>query len=242
MNPPVTPYNRQDASKKAQVTEMFDNIAANYDLLNRTLTFGMDVLWRRHAINLLRPYAPQVIADIATGTGDFAVEAMRLKPKQIIGIDISQEMLRLGAEKMQRKNIQHIVEMRLGDSEHLVLEDNSVDAITVGFGVRNFQDLEKGMSEILRVLRPGGAVVILEPSFPTQFPLKQLFTLYFRVFTPIVGRLISGDNAAYKYLPESVRAFPNGTVFTDICRKVGFKKAAYKPLTFGSCSLYLLEK
>lgn len=239
---PVKPYQASEASKKAQVTEMFDNIAPRYDLLNHTLTAGIDFWWRRKAISLLKPYAPKIIADIATGTGDFAIEAVALQPDKIIGIDISSEMLRIGADKMKQRNLSQLIEMRLGDSEQLLLETDSIDAITVGFGVRNFENLEKGMAEILRVLRPGGAAVILEPSFPTAFPLKQLFQLYFRFITPLVGRIISGDTAAYTYLPESVRAFPNGKAFTDICTKVGFKKAVYKPLTFGSCSLYLLEK
>lgn len=221
---------------------MFDNIAPRYDMLNHTLTFGIDFWWRRKAIGLLKPYQPKIIADIATGTGDFALAAEVLQPTQVIGIDISSEMLRIGAEKIARRNLSQLIEMRIGDSEQLLLETNSIDAITVGFGVRNFEHLEKGMAEILRVLRPGGAVVILEPSFPTQFPLKQLFQFYFRFITPLVGRIISGDTAAYTYLPESVKAFPNGKAFTDICLRVGFKKAVYKPLTFGSCSLYLLEK
>lgn len=238
----VTPYQKPDASKKAQVTEMFDNIAPSYDLLNHALSFGIDILWRRKAIRMLKQYHPRVVVDIATGTGDFAVEAIKLNPDKIIGIDISAEMLRIGAEKMKKKGLDQRVEMRLGDSESLNLETDSIDAITVGFGVRNFENLRLGMSEILRVLRPGGVAVILEPSYPTRFPLKQLFFVHFRIITPLIGKLISGDNAAYKYLPDSVKAFPNGADFTRICREVGFKKAEYKPLTLGICSMYVLEK
>lgn len=238
----VTPYNKPDASKKEQVAEMFDNIAPRYDLLNRLLSFGIDIQWRRKAIRLLRPYAPKIIVDIATGTGDFAIEARKLAPEKIIGIDISREMLEIGRDKMRKRKLDQLIDMREGDSEALDLETDSVDAITVGFGVRNFENLPKGLGEILRVLRPGGAVAILEPSFPTRFPMKQLFFLHFRVITPLIGKFISGDNAAYTYLPDSVKAFPNGTQFTDICKEVGFSKAQYMPLTFGICSLYLLEK
>lgn len=238
----VTPYQNAESSKKEQVTQMFDSIAPSYDLLNHMLSFGIDILWRRKSIRLLKAYQPKVVVDIATGTGDFAIEALRLNPDQVIGIDISPEMLEVGRKKMVRKKIDDKIEMRLGDSEDLKLDTDSVDAITVGFGVRNFEDLKKGLSEIRRVLRPGGAVAILEPSFPTSFPLKQLFSLHFKVITPLIGKLISGDDTAYTYLPQSVKAFPNGEDFVSICREVGFSKAEYKPLTLGICSLYILEK
>ena len=238
----VTPYGREDASKKAQVEEMFDNIAPRYDLLNHLLTLGIDIHWRRKAVRLLKQYQPKIVVDIATGTADFAVAAMDLNPTQVIGIDISQEMLQVGRQKVQRKGLASVIELRQGDSEPLDLADNSLDPITLGFGVRNFEDLELGLSEMLRVLRPGGAAAILEPSFPTRFPLKQVFRLYFQYITPLIGKMISGDSAAYTYLPESVGAFPNGAAFTAICRKVGYRHAHYYPLTFGACSLYLLEK
>lgn len=221
---------------------MFDNIAPRYDLLNHALTLGIDIIWRRQAVRRLRPYAPQRIVDMATGTADFAIAARRLKPAEIIGIDISPEMLEVGREKLRRKRLDQLITLQEGDSEAIDLPDDSVDAITVGFGVRNFENLRLGLSELRRILRPGGAVVILEPSYPTRFPLKQLFFLHFRVLTPLIGRLISGDTAAYTYLPDSVRAFPNGDSFTQICREVGFSRADYQPLTFGICSLYLLEK
>lgn len=238
----VKPYKEAEGTKKEQVTNMFDNIAPTYDKLNRIMTVGIDITWRRKAVKMLASYQPKIMADIATGTGDFAIESLRLNPTKVIGIDISPGMLEVGKQKMKAKGVDNIIEMRLGDSEHLVLADNSVDAITIGFGVRNFEDLKKGMGEVLRVLRPGGAVVVLEPSFPTKFPMKQLFSLHFKVLTPMVGQFISGDNSAYKYLPESVGAFPNGQDFLDICTEVGFKKGVYRPLTFGMCSLYLLEK
>ncbi len=238
----VTPYKNPEASKRDQVEEMFDNIAPKYDLLNRLMSAGVDITWRKKAIKRLAPYSPKRVVDIATGTGDFAIEAAKLKPEEIIGIDISNEMLRVGREKMVKKNLDKLIDMRNGDSEALDLETNSVDAITVGFGVRNFQNLRKGLGEILRVLKPGGAVAILEPSFPTSFPLKQLFAFHFRVLTPLLGKIVSGDNSAYTYLPESVKAFPNGKEFTDICDEVGFSKAEYVPLTLGMCSMYILEK
>lgn len=242
MDNPVTPYQRDGASKKAQVTEMFDNIAPRYDLLNHALSLGIDLLWRRKAIDLLKPYAPQRVVDMATGTADFAIEARRLNPQEIIGIDISPQMLSVGRQKINRQGLYKLIELRLGDSEAIDLPDDSVDAITVGFGVRNFEDLETGLRELRRILRPGKAMVILEPGYPTRFPLKQLFQFHFRVVTPLIGRLISGDDAAYTYLPDSVRAFPQGQAFVEICHRLGFTKAEYKPLTGGICSLYLVEK
>ena len=241
MNTPVTPY-QTEASKKEQVAEMFDNIAPKYDLLNRALSMGIDVLWRRKAVRMLRPYGAKHVVDIATGTADFAIEARKLQPERITGVDISKEMILIGREKVEKKGLENLIQLEIGDSEALRFEDNSIDAITIGFGVRNFEHLSKGLQEIHRVLRPGGAVVILEPSFPTRFPLKQLFSFHFNVLTPLIGRMISGDTSAYTYLPESVKAFPNGKEFVDICKNVGFTSARYIPLTLGICSLYLLEK
>ncbi|MEL6734032.1 MAG: bifunctional demethylmenaquinone methyltransferase/2-methoxy-6-polyprenyl-1,4-benzoquinol methylase UbiE [Bacteroidota bacterium] len=238
----VRPYDDQDASKKAQVTEMFDNIAPKYDLLNRALSLGIDQSWRKYAIKRLGAYNPKVILDLATGTGDFAVAATALHPDQVIGVDISPGMLDLGKEKMKKRGLSHIVDMRIGDSEGLDLETNSIDGITVGFGVRNFENLRKGLGEMLRVLKPGKAAIVLEPSFPTAFPLKQLFQFHFSVLTPLIGKMISGDQVAYDYLPQSVRAFPNGDEFVQICQEVGYSNAIYKPLTFGICSMYIMEK
>ncbi len=238
----VTPYQRPDSSKKEQVTEMFDSIAPRYDILNHALSFGVDILWRRRAVRMLKPYAPKVVVDLATGTGDFALEARKLHPEIIIGIDISPNMLEVGRQKIAEKGASNLIDMRIGDSEALELETNSIDAMTVGFGVRNFENLPLGLSEMCRVLKPGKAAIVLEPSFPTAFPLKQLFQFHFKVITPLLGRLISGEKAAYTYLPASVKAFPNGEAFCQICREAGFSKAEYHPLSFGICSLYLLEK
>jgi len=239
---PVTPYQDTSDSKKAQVTKMFDTIAPRYDLLNRALSLGIDVSWRRKAIKLLAPYQPQHILDIATGTADFAIEAAKLNPKRIVGVDVANQMLAVGREKIAKLNQSSLITLEHGDAEALPYNDYSFDAITIGFGVRNFEHLEKGLAEVHRVLKPGGAVAILEPSYPTKFPFKQLFTLHFRVITPLIGKFVSGDQSAYQYLPDSVRAFPTGKEFVDICRQIGFQQAKYIPLTFGICALYLLEK
>lgn len=238
----VTPYQDEERSKKEQVTEMFDNIAPSYDFLNHSLSLGIDILWRRKAIKLLSAYKPERVLDIATGTGDFALEAMKLEPKEIIGLDISPGMLEVGRKKIAKRNLSEKISMVVGDSEDLPFEDNSMGAVTVGFGVRNFEHLEVGLGEILRVLKPGHAVAILEPAVPAKFPMKQLFNIYFKGILPFFGRLVSGDKRAYTYLPESVRAFPHGSEFVEICQKVGFKKCEFKPLTFGICALYLCEK
>ena len=238
----VTPYEDGSRSKKEQVAEMFDSIAPSYDFLNHFLSMGIDIRWRRKAIKALAKYEPKVMLDIATGTGDFAVEALKIDPETVIGLDISAGMLEVGKQKMKKRGVEDRVEMVLGDSEQLEFGDNTIDAVTVGFGVRNFENLEKGLSEIRRVLKPGKAAAILEPSIPRYFPMKQLFYVYFRGILPLIGRLVSKDSRAYTYLPESVKAFPNGTDFTDICKKVGFSKAIYQPLSLGICSMYLLEK
>lgn len=221
---------------------MFDNIAPRYDFLNHFLSMGIDIRWRRKAIRMLKPFEPKVVLDIATGTGDFAIEAMKLSPEKVIGLDISAGMLEVGRKKIAKKKLSETIDMVQGDSEDLPFEDESIGAITVGFGVRNFENLEKGLSEMLRVLKPGGAAVILEPSTPKRFPMKQAFSIYFRGILPTVGRVVSGDKRAYTYLPESVKAFPNGKDFVAICEKVGYRKCTYQPLSFGICSLYLLEK
>lgn len=238
----VKPYQRAGSSKKGEVTEMFDNIAPSYDALNHVLSFGIDYIWRRKAVRKLAPYAPQVVVDIATGTADFAVAARKLHPQKIIGIDISPKMLEVGREKIARKKLDSLIELREGDSEALDLPSNSVDAITVGFGVRNFENLELGLAEMLRVLKPGKAAVILEPAFPTRFPMKQLFQFHFKVLTPIIGKLMSGDTAAYDYLPASVRAFPHGADFEAICKQVGYRRTTFISLTSGICAMYLIEK
>jgi demethylmenaquinone methyltransferase/2-methoxy-6-polyprenyl-1,4-benzoquinol methylase len=237
----VKPYNEQ-GSKKEQVEKMFDSISPKYDFLNHFLSMGMDILWRRKAVQYLSKIQPKIILDIATGTGDFAIEASRLKPEKIIGLDISEGMLQIGREKMKKNHLENIVSMLKGDSENLPFDDHYADAITIGFGVRNFENLNKGLSEIYRVLKPGGMVVILEPAIPSKFPMKQLFNLYFKKILPFVGRWFSKDPSAYEYLPKSVEAFPNGKEFLAICHQNHFINTEWKPLTFGICSLYILRK
>jgi demethylmenaquinone methyltransferase/2-methoxy-6-polyprenyl-1,4-benzoquinol methylase len=242
VNPTVTPYQDETRSKKEQVAEMFDSIAPKYDFLNHFLSMGVDISWRRKAIKRIAAVNPKIIMDIATGTGDFAVEALRLNPEKVIGLDISEGMLNVGRKKIEKLGKSNIISMEYGDSENLDYPDSSIDAVTVGFGVRNFENLEKGLAEIRRVLRPGGMAAILEPSIPTKFPMKQLFFVYFRGILPLLGRLVSRNSVAYTYLPESVKAFPNGKEFVEICNKVGFTKAQFKPLSLGICSMYILEK
>lgn len=234
----VKPY-RQDGDKKEQVADMFNNISGTYDLLNRFMTLGIDTIWRKKAIRALLPLAPQYILDVATGTGDFALESMRiLKPRKIVGVDISEGMLSVAREKIRKKGLHEQLEVRWGDSENLPFSDGTFDAVTVAFGVRNFENLEKGLHDIRRVLRPGGKAIILELSNPTVFPIKQLFQFYFNKITPAMGKLISKDNRAYTYLPESVAQFPDGHRFAEITKRVGFSDCQVRPQTFGFCTIY----
>jgi demethylmenaquinone methyltransferase/2-methoxy-6-polyprenyl-1,4-benzoquinol methylase len=237
----VTPYNN-DSSKKEQVAAMFNNIAHKYDFLNHFFSMGIDILWRKKAVKLLSNDRPAIILDLATGTGDFAFEALSLKPEKIIGMDISEGMLEMGRVKVQKRNLGHIIELKYGDSENLPLEDNSIDAITIGFGVRNFENLEKGLSEMLRVLKPGGKAVILEFSRPHSFPVKQLYSFYFRTIMPLIGKIVSRDSAAYTYLPASVQAFPEGRDFTAILEKTGYRETALLPVSGGIASIYTGRK
>ena len=237
----VTPYNKE-SSKKEQVAEMFNNIAGNYDFLNHFLSMGIDILWRKKAIRILGKDNPQHIVDIATRTGDFGLEALSIAPQKITGIDISEKMLEVGREKMKKKKVDHIVEMKLGDSENLPLASDSVDAVTVSFGVRNFENLEKGLAEMHRILKPGCKTVIIEFSKPENFPIKQLYNFYFLNILPAIGKLVSKDPRAYTYLPESVNAFPYGKKFIGIMDKVGYKNVRAIPLTFGIASIYIGEK
>ena len=236
----VTPYN-SSKSKKKQVSEMFDNIANSYDFLNHSLSLGMDNVWRKIAIKKLTNN-PKSILDIATGTGDFAVSAAKYTDAKITGIDISQGMLNVGIEKVTKKNLNNRISLQLADSESLPFNDNTFDAITAGFGVRNFENLNKGLSEMKRVLNKDGIVVILEPSTPKYFPLKQLYTLYFHHVLPTIGAWISKDKSAYSYLPESVDAFPSGEKFIVELKNVGFRDCKHIPLTFGIVSLYIAIK
>lgn len=217
---------------------MFNNISRKYDLLNHVLSMGIDILWRKKAVRMLKPYTPRIILDIASGTGDFALETSRIKPDKIYGVDISEGMLEVGRKKVEARNLGHMIEMQLGDSENLHFEDNYFDAVTVAFGVRNYENLKLGLSEMFRVMKPGGHVVIIEFSQPTAFPVKQLYNFYSRAILPRIGKMISKDKAAYEYLPESVSVFPYGQQFLDIMNEVGFTETKSIPLTLGISSIY----
>lgn len=237
----ITPYNSNEA-KKDQVEEMFDNIAPKYDFLNHLLSMGIDITWRRKAIKILGKRNPKAILDVATGTGDFAIEAKSVNPERIVGLDISGEMLNVGREKIEKKGLSSLIEMVKADSEAMPFKDNTFDAITVGFGVRNFAHLEVGLAEMLRVLKPGGQVAIIEISQPENFPVKQIYNIYFKHILPTVGKMVSKDARAYTYLPESVTHFAQGQEFAHILTKVGYKEATHTPLTLGTATLYIASK
>ena len=234
----VKPYNQDDKSKKQEVAEMFDNISARYDFLNHFLSLGIDKIWRRKAINQLRSIPVKKIIDIATGTGDFAIAALKLNPEEVIGLDISAGMLAVGEQKMIKNKVDSIIKMQLGDSENIPYDSNYFDALTVGFGVRNFENLELGLAEMLRVLKPGGKAVILEFSKPKRFPIKQIFGFYSRYFIPFFGKRISKDAQAYSYLPESVAAFPEGKDFEEILHKIGYKNIESTLVSGGIATIY----
>lgn len=238
----VVPYKAENSGKKEQVTRMFNNISHRYDFLNHFLSLGVDKTWRKTAIRFLKPLKPRNILDVATGTGDFAIQSIVLDPEKVTGIDISEGMLLVGRKKVERLKLSAKIELCAGDSENLPFGDDIFDAVTVGFGVRNFEDLERGLSEIWRVMKPGAMLVVLEFSRPRKFPMKQAYNFYFKNILPGLGRLISSDKSAYTYLPESVEAFPDGTDFENILKKVGFKETACKPLTFGISSIYTARK
>jgi len=238
----VVPYKDRNEGKKEQVAKMFNNISKNYDLLNHVLSLGIDVLWRKKAIKMLQEDQPKLILDIATGTGDFAIEALALNPEKVIGVDISEGMLEEGRKKIKKKKLDHLIELQLGDSEKLSFPENNFDAVIVSFGVRNFENLEKGLTDMYRVLKPGGKTVIVEFSQPEKFPMKQGYHFYFKYILPQIGKLVSKDNDAYTYLPESVQAFPYGNEFLGILERVGFKNTTCKSLTFGVSSIYMAEK
>lgn len=235
----VLPYKEDNAGKKAQVARMFDSISWRYDLLNHVLSAGVDFWWRRRAIRELMTLQPKVILDVATGTGDFAIQAARdLSPDKIIGVDISTGMMDLGRKKIEEKQLSKQIELRRGDSENLPFEENQFDAVTCAYGVRNFENLEKGLAEMFRVVKPGGKVVVLEFSKPSRFPFREFYSLYFRFVVPVVGRMLSRDKSAYDYLPASIHAFPRGKAFVEILDRIGYKNTACKPLTFGITSIY----
>jgi demethylmenaquinone methyltransferase / 2-methoxy-6-polyprenyl-1,4-benzoquinol methylase len=238
----VLPYKDDKSGKKQQVATMFDNISHRYDFLNHFLSLGIDKYWRRRAISMLRPYQPKLILDVATGTGDFAIEALAVQPDKIIGVDISKGMLEVGRKKIAQKNLSNKIELRDGDSEKLPFENNFFDASIVAYGVRNFENLEKGLADMYRVIKPGGVVLILEFSKPKQFPIKQGFNFYFKHILPSIGKMVSKDSSAYTYLPESVQEFPDGDKFLAILEKVGFKSTKCITLAFGISSIYFGKK
>ena len=237
----ITPY-KTDAAKKEQVAEMFDNISGKYDFLNHFFSAGIDNIWRKRAIKELAKDNPRVILDVATGTGDFAFEAMKLNPEKVIGVDISAGMLEVGRKKIEKRHLTEKMEFLLGDSENREFEDGKFDAITVSFGVRNFQDLKKGLSELFRVLKKGGKLIVLEFSKPKKFPVKQAYFTYFKYIMPIIGKVVSKDKSAYNYLPQSVMAFPEGENFESILKEIGFSDTKAIPLTGGIASIYVAQK
>ena len=236
----VTPYSTNQGKKK-EITKMFDNIASSYDFLNHTLSLGMDNFWRKTAIKKITNQ-PKYILDIATGTADFAISASKYTDAYITGIDISKGMLAIGIKKINKRQLDDRIKLELADSENLPFDDNSYDAITAGFGVRNFENLNKGLTEMFRTLKKNGIVAILEPSEPLNFPLKQLYRLYFHHILPFIGGIISNDKKAYTYLTSSVSAFPSGHKFITELEKAGFSKCKHIPLTFGIVSLYIAIK
>ena len=221
---------------------MFDTISKEYDGLNRVISFGIDIKWRKKAVQLVADTNPNIILDIATGTGDLAINLAETNAEKIIGLDISEGMLNVGKEKILNKSLQDRIEMVVGDSENLPFEDNTFDAITVGFGIRNFETLEKGLVEILRVLKPGGIFVILETSVPTKTPFKQGYNLYTKNIMPLIGKLFSKDRSAYKYLSDSASVFPYGETLNNILREIGFINVVNRPQTFGVATIYTSSK
>lgn len=242
MKKKVTPYKNSGLNKKEQVEQMFDKISGNYDGLNRIISFGIDVKWRKKVIRLVEDTNPKSVLDIATGTGDLAISLVNSGASEIIGLDISEGMLAVGRKKIAERNLSEKIKMVKADSEALPFEDNSFDAVTVAFGVRNFENLEKGLSEIFRVLRPGGIFVILETSVPTKFPYKQGYNLYSKNLLPLIGKLFSKDKVAYSYLSESAAAFPFGEELNNILREIGFIDVEDKPQTFGVATIYKASK
>lgn len=235
----ITPYKNNKSGKKEQVAQMFNNIARRYDFLNHFLSLGIDNIWRRKAIKQLKNiYSNPVILDVASGTGDLAIAALKLNPQKVTGIDISEEMLNIGIKKIQKKGFQDIIELKKGDSENLEFNNDTFDAITVAFGVRNFENLNKGLAEMHRVLKPDGKVVILEFSKPRVFPVKQVYQFYFKAILPLLGRIISKDSSAYTYLPESVSAFPERELFIQELETIGYKNCTFKSLSFGIATIY----
>ncbi|WGK65218.1 bifunctional demethylmenaquinone methyltransferase/2-methoxy-6-polyprenyl-1,4-benzoquinol methylase UbiE [Croceiramulus getboli] len=243
MDDKVTPYTSQKGSKKEQVEQMFDTISNEYDGLNRVISLGVDVKWRKKVVQIVTDRNPATVLDIATGTGDLAIQIAQCAPKaQVIGLDISNGMLDVGRKKINAAKLDHQITMVQADSEALPFENDHFDAITVAFGVRNFEHLEKGLSEILRVLKTGGIFVVLETAVPTKFPFKQGYTFYSNYILPTIGKLFSKDRHAYSYLSKSAAVFPHGERFNNILKKIGFTKVENMPQTFGVASIYKASK
>lgn len=238
----IKPYKDSVLGKKEQVTKMFDTISGDYDGLNRVISFGIDIKWRKKVVRIIKETNPNSILDIATGTGDLAIALAQTHASKIVGLDISSGMLEIGKGKIKKQGLDHKIDMVLGDSENMPFEDNTFDAITVGFGVRNFETLENGLKEILRVLKPGGCFVILETSIPTKTPYKQGYHFYTKNILPIIGRLFSKDKNAYKYLSESASEFPYGDALNNILREIGFTNVKDLPQTFGVATIYVSSK
>lgn len=239
----VVPYQDSELEKKQQVAEMFNSIAGKYDFMNRFLSAGIDVKWRKKAINLLKPLQPRIILDVATGTGDVAIMTHKLlQPEKITGIDISEGMLEVGREKIKKLGLGAVIDLQKGDSETINFADNSFDAITVAFGVRNFQNLEKGLKEMLRVLKPGGKLVVLEFSRPKEPVFKTVYNIYMNLLAPGIGKMLAKNKDAYQYLNDSVQAFPEREQFIDIMQGVGYRDTSYKTLTLGICCIYCGSK
>lgn len=238
----IKPYGGE-GDKCALVEKMFDNIAPTYDKLNHRLSFDIDKGWRRKAIRQIAQWSPETILDIATGTGDFAILAAEmLQPRAIIGADLSEGMMDVGRKKVAERHLDGIISFQREDCLALSFDDNTFDAVTAAFGIRNFQNLDQGLAEMCRVLKPGGHLSIVELTSPVTFPMRQLFGLYSHTFLPLYGKLISKDDSAYKYLTATIEAFPQGEQMVEILRKAGFRKALFKRLTFGICTMYLGEK
>lgn len=238
----VTPYKDSGLGKKEQVAQMFNTISGKYDGLNRVISFGIDVKWRKKVLKLVTNTNPNNVLDIATGTGDLAILMTKTGAKEIVGLDISEGMLEVGRKKIAERKLDNKIKMVLGDSENIPFEDNSFDAITVAFGVRNFENLEKGLAEILRVLKPGGIFVILETSVPVKFPYKQGYSFYTKYILPLIGKIFSKDKSAYAYLCESASVFPHGEMLNNILRKIGFIEVKNMPQTFGVATIYTASK
>lgn len=237
----VTPYQTQE-EKKTQVAHMFDTIANRYDLLNSLLSLGIHKGWRKKCVRLLEKISPKHILDVATGTGDFAIACARLNAESIVGIDISEGMMQVGRQKLKELKLDHLISLQAGNAETVDFAEESFDAIVVGFGVRNFQNLEKGLSNLYRMLKPGGQLIVLEFSYPKNFLVKRVYNFYFSYITPLVGKLFSKDKRAYSYLTESVKAFPNNEKFTEILDTIGYRETGYKSLSMGIAAMYIGHK